>query len=172
MANLMHKIPGHRSVPQHAPGRAHNRAQPPKPLTRASTTFYEQTVTDWWWWELGSWLISFSCFAAIVGLLLHYAGKRQPSHIVGGITFDAFIAVFSAVAKAAMILPVSKAIGQLKWIWFRSERNLADFLTFDNASRGLWGSLILLAPPDTGEYSKSCLVILHLAITFVILTGI
>jgi hypothetical protein len=118
--------------------------QPPKPLVRASTTFYERIVTDWWWWELGSWLLSFCCFSAVVGLLLYYDGKRQPSDVVKGITLNASIAIFAAIAKAAMILPVSEAIGQLKWIWFRRERKLYDFFTFDNATRGPWGSLMLL----------------------------
>ncbi|ORY13276.1 hypothetical protein BCR34DRAFT_481322, partial [Clohesyomyces aquaticus] len=52
--------------------------------------------------------------------------------------------VFSAVAKAALILPVSEAIGQLKWMCFRDESRLWGFLAFDGASRGPWGSLILL----------------------------
>jgi hypothetical protein len=119
-------------------------SQSPKPLLRASTTFYERVITDWWWWELGSWLVSFACVMTIVGLLFYYDGKKQPSHVVQGITLNAFIAVFAAIAKAALILPVSEAIGQLKWIWFREERKLVDFYTFDNASRGPWGSTLLL----------------------------
>lgn len=118
--------------------------QLPKPLARASTTFYERIISDWWWWELASWLLSFCCFSAIVGLLLYYDGKRQPTSVVKGITLNALIAIFAAIAKASMILPVSEAIGQLKWIWFRRERKLYDFITFDNATRGPWGSFMLL----------------------------
>jgi hypothetical protein len=119
--------------------------QAPKPLLRASTTFYERVITDWWWWELGSWMVSFACFSTIVGLLLYYDGKKQPEFVVKGITLNAFVAVFAAVAKAALILPVSEAIGQLKWIWFRNERKLVDFQAFDNASRGPLGSALLLS---------------------------
>jgi hypothetical protein len=119
-------------------------SHPPKPLSRASTTFYDRIITDWWWWELVSWLVSFSCFMAIVGILLYYDGKKQPSHVFKGITLNAFISILSAIAKAAMILPVSECIGQLKWLWFKEERRLSDFLAFDNASRGPWGSLVLL----------------------------
>jgi hypothetical protein len=61
----------------------------PKPLLRASTTFYERVITDWWWWELGSWMVSFACFSTIVGLLLYYDGKKQPEHVVKGITLNA-----------------------------------------------------------------------------------
>ena len=133
--------PGPQSTTQ-----ANQNLQPPvpKPLARASTTFYARIITDWWWWELVSWFVSFSCFMAIVGILSFYDGKKQPSHVVKGITLNAFIAVFSAIARAAMILHVSECIGQLKWIWFKKERKLADFLAFDNASRGPWGSFVLL----------------------------
>lgn len=119
--------------------------QDQRPLLRARTTFYDRTVTDWWWWELFSWLVSFSCVATIVGVLAFYDGKRQPEYIVRGITLNAFVAVFSAVAKAALILPVSEGIGQLKWIWFQNEEKLWDFFTFDGASRGPWGAAMLLA---------------------------
>lgn len=119
-------------------------SQAPKPLIRSSTTFYERIITDWWWWELGSWLVSFACVSTIIGLLLYYDGRPQPNHVIKGITLNTFIAVFAAVAKAALILSVSEAIGQLKWIWFRRERKLFDFHAFDNASRGPWGSAILL----------------------------
>jgi hypothetical protein len=79
-----------------------------------------------------------------VGVLLYYDGKRQPQYLLPGITLNAYIAVFAAIAKAALILPVSEAIGQLKWLWFWEEANLWDFCTFDEATRGPWGALMLL----------------------------
>ena len=113
-------------------------------LIRASTTFYDRVVTDWWWWELLSWLVSFSCASAIVGVLWFYDGKRQPDSVVVGITLNTYVAMFAAVSKAALILPVSEAIGQLKWIWFQQEATLWDFHLFDSASRGPWGSFVLV----------------------------
>jgi hypothetical protein len=118
--------------------------QPPKHLLRASSTFYERIITDWWWWELGSCLVSFLCIAAIFGVLLFYSGKRQPEHVIAGLTLNTYVAVFAALSKAALILPVSEAIGQLKWIWFRRGAALQDFHLFDAASRGPWGSMMLL----------------------------
>ncbi|KAF2115457.1 hypothetical protein BDV96DRAFT_492941 [Lophiotrema nucula] len=114
-------------------------------LLRVSTTFYDRILTDWWWWELFSWLVAFMCVAAIVGVLAFYDGKRQPDFIVPGVTLNAYVSVFAAIAKAALILPVSEAIGQLKWMWFQRDRKLWDFHTFDGASRGPWGSLMLLS---------------------------
>ena len=54
--------------------------------------------------------------------------------------------VLSKVASAALILPISEAIGQLKWTWFHGteSKEMIDFEIFDKASRGAWGSFLLL----------------------------
>ncbi|KAF2853784.1 hypothetical protein T440DRAFT_545998 [Plenodomus tracheiphilus IPT5] len=114
------------------------------PLLRASTTFCSRIITDWWCWELASLFVSFACLGAIVGVLSVYDGKRQPEYLFSGITLNAYVAVFAAISKAALILPVAEAIGQLKWIWFQKEAALWDFQLFDAASRGPWGSVMLL----------------------------
>jgi hypothetical protein len=56
------------------------------------------------------------------------------------------ITVLSKVASAALILPISEAIGQLKWSWFHGDesKDAFDFEIFDKASRGAWGSVLLL----------------------------
>lgn len=56
------------------------------------------------------------------------------------------VAILSKVASAALILPISEAIGQLKWSWFNGKRSkdAFDFEIFDKASRGAWGSVLLL----------------------------
>jgi hypothetical protein len=37
---------------------------------------------------------------------------------LNGTTLNTYVSVLAALSKAAMILSVSEAIGQLKWIWF------------------------------------------------------
>jgi hypothetical protein len=54
------------------------------------------------------------------------------------------LSILSAVMRASMLLPVATAISQLKWSWFRSHRRLLDIERFDEASRGITGSLRLL----------------------------
>jgi hypothetical protein len=58
----------------------------------------------------------------------------------------AVINVLYKIAAAALILPISEAIGQLKWSWFYGERSrdVIDFEIFDKASRGAWGSFLLM----------------------------
>jgi hypothetical protein len=56
------------------------------------------------------------------------------------------ITILSKVASAALILPISEAIGQLKWSWFhgKNSKDAFDFEIFDKASRGAGGSFLLL----------------------------
>lgn len=61
-------------------------------------------------------------------------------------SINAFISIFSGFAKSALLLPTAEALGQLKWDWFRKdEKKMMDFEVMDSASRGPWGSMVLLA---------------------------
>jgi hypothetical protein len=93
-----------------------------------------------WLFEMISWIISASCMVAII---LIYA------HIEGGLvsvegTFLTLANVLGKVASAALIVPTTEALGQLKWNWFHSSRAMWDFEIFDKASRGPLGALMLL----------------------------
>jgi len=82
--------------------------------------------------------------AAIIFILLYFDGQPLPSwpHKV---TLNSILALLTTVAKAGLMIPIGAAIGQLKWIWFaEKERPLADFQTFDEASRGPIGGLKLI----------------------------
>jgi hypothetical protein len=61
-------------------------------------------------------------------------------------TFEstAWVNVLGKVASAALIVPTSEALGQLKWNWFHKSRAMWDFEIFDKASRGPWGAFMLL----------------------------
>ncbi|KAF2678275.1 hypothetical protein K458DRAFT_317429 [Lentithecium fluviatile CBS 122367] len=95
-----------------------------------------------WMYELISWTISALSMGAIMGILL-YLNNHSLTKWPSGLTV---IAVLSKLASAALILPVSEALGQLKWIWFNGKKSkeIWDFEIFDKASRGAWGSAMLL----------------------------
>lgn len=114
----------------------------------------EQKLWNWgssgstvkrWIVEIVSWTLSASCMAGIVGMLMVYHDKGIPKWPLG-LTLNAYISVLSKVASAALLLPVSEALGQLKWSWFQTgtSKKMWDFEIFDNASRGPWGSFLLL----------------------------
>jgi hypothetical protein len=71
-------------------------------------------VVEWWLTEIVSWCFSAISMAAILGVLSYYDGKEIPQWQLG-ITLNAFISVFSGFAKAALILPTTECLGQLKW---------------------------------------------------------
>ncbi|KAL5389328.1 hypothetical protein PMIN02_007408 [Paraphaeosphaeria minitans] len=78
-------------------------------------------------------------------MLFFYREQRIPKWPLG-LTLNAYISVLAKIASASLLLPVSEAIGQLKWSWFHKgkSKKMWDFEIFDNASRGPWGSLLLL----------------------------
>ncbi|KAF2866136.1 hypothetical protein BDV95DRAFT_456351, partial [Massariosphaeria phaeospora] len=100
-----------------------------------------------WLFEIISWLLSALCMIAIIILLIVFKNKSVPSNMLFGLTLNDCISTLSKIASAALLLPASEALGQLKWSWFQGDRSkkVWDFEIFDNASRGPWGSFLLLA---------------------------
>lgn len=78
----------------------------------------------------------------MVGVVCIYAylkDKPLPSgHIL------TYANALGKIASAALIVPTSEALGQLKWNWFRQSNAMWDFEIFDKASRGPWGAVMLL----------------------------
>jgi hypothetical protein len=47
--------------------------------------------------------------------------------------------------RGAIVLVTAEVVSQLKWTWFQKRtRPLKDMVTFDEASRGPWGSIKIL----------------------------
>ncbi|KAL1596316.1 hypothetical protein SLS60_008961 [Paraconiothyrium brasiliense] len=102
-------------------------------------------VVKRWLIEIISWSLSAACMAGIGVMLIFYHDKAIPKWPLG-LTLNAYISVLAKVASAALMLPVSEALGQLKWSWFQGDnsKKMWDFELFDSASRGPWGSFLLL----------------------------
>lgn len=80
---------------------------------------------------------------AIPVALLIYNNKPSPS-LPRGITLNTIVLLLATGSKSSLLFVTSESIGQLKWIWFRKEHRLSDIQAFDSASRGPWGSFLLL----------------------------
>jgi Protein of unknown function (DUF3176) len=97
-----------------------------------------------WTVEIISFVIALLSLAAVVGVLVHYNGKPLPSWPTG-MTLNTLIALLTAIANAGLASPLQQGLSQLKWINFKREsRPLTDMEAFDDASRGIWGSIRLL----------------------------
>ena len=106
-----------------------------------------ERLDKWWALEFASLLLSVGSIGAIVGLLSHYDG-RPLYDWQHSITLNAVISFLAGISKSSLALVLNQALGQLKWSWFatrsRRGRKLVDLQTFDSASRGPYGSTLLL----------------------------
>jgi len=128
-------------------------------LTESSPEFHNLVMTEdeshpsrhphassvWWTPEILSLLLSIGSIVMIIVVLAQADGKPPPEWPLGT-TLNTFLAFFTSLAKFAFMIPVAEGLGQLKWMWFAAPRPrpLSDFQTFDDASRGAFGSLKLL----------------------------
>jgi hypothetical protein len=97
-----------------------------------------------WTLEIICVIISIICFCALAIVFKYYDGKPL-SVWTFYFSMNTVASILGTVGKSTLLLAVSAAIGQGKWLWFQDrERNLIEFDTFDEASRGPLGSLKLL----------------------------
>lgn len=111
----------------------------PRPLG-----WYTRWFRDWWALEIGSMFLGTICIVAIAIMLLQVDGREMPRWRLG-VTIDAILSVLSGLSKSCLLMPTAEALGQLKWPFGNDERRAIDVERIDKASRGTWGSVVLLA---------------------------
>ena len=117
----------------------------PSPFAKEPRSTLSRYLSDWWLMESLSWVICALSIIAIVIILRVYDQKRLPQWPLS-ITINTAISLFATISQMAMLVPVTESISQLKWIWFtKRAQRLSDLDAFDQASRGPWGSLLLIA---------------------------
>ena len=127
---------------------------------------------DWsgsWVWEIGSITL------AVVGLILlaiflvkingtPYAKWRYTA------SPNTVVSIIITVTEAALLVPVSSCLGQLKWNLFQNSAPLYHMQAIDQASRGPWGSMEILLRGICGSktgsltYVGASLMVLALAV--------
>jgi hypothetical protein len=92
----------------------------------------------------------------MVVVLMYFHGKPQAEWRQSYFTLNGLVAFLATLTKTGLIIPVSAAIGQRKWLRFlpnkkgeRRARRLGDFEMFDEASRGSIGSTKLIFSLNT-----------------------
>ncbi|KAI1171895.1 hypothetical protein F4777DRAFT_563756 [Nemania sp. FL0916] len=94
-------------------------------------------------WEIGACLLMCALPAIIVATLYPYAGRPLPQWPLR-ISLNVILVVYSTILKTNIAFVTASCLGQLGWRWFTHGRPLYDFVRYDSASRGVWGSLQLL----------------------------
>jgi hypothetical protein len=91
-------------------------------------------------------LHTLTVFHVVIIVVLRFSDSKRDISWPLGLSLNAFLALCSTLVRVAFMVPIAEGLGQLKWIWFgsRKPRPMDHFKAFDNASRGIWGSLVLL----------------------------
>lgn len=106
--------------------------------------WYTRWFRVWWALEIGSMFLGTICIVAIAIMLLQVDGREMPRWRLG-VTIDAILSVLSGLSKSCLLMPTAEALGQLKWPFAKDDRRAIDVERIDKASRGTWGSVVLLA---------------------------
>lgn len=117
--------------------------RPQSLLPPQDAAFGHDDSNGWWLFEIIAWVVSAVALAVIIVTIALTDEKPLPQWPMN-ITLNSFVSFMSTLMKAALVIPVTEGISQLKWIWFKRAESLNDIQTFDEASRGTWGSLKLL----------------------------
>ena len=128
-----------------------------KAKTRKKTPKAKRSLwLDTWLLEGIALSFSIACLVAIFGVLAAYDNKKRPQ-LAYKITLNTIISVLATGCKSSLILVIGEAICQLKWLWFQNptQRRLFGMQSFDAASRGPLGSLMIII--EHGAHSLVCL---------------
>ncbi|KAJ6019806.1 hypothetical protein N7499_003093 [Penicillium canescens] len=105
---------------------------------------WDAKMLDTWFYEICALCFSTLCFVAILCVLRVYDQKPTPK-LSNGLTLNTVISVLATASKSSLIYVVGESIGQLKWIFFHTASNPLSYMqAYDSASRGPWGSLMIL----------------------------
>ena len=132
----------------------------------ASSKHGRAEVFSIWWLEMICSAIFCGALIAIAATVYSYEGRPLPEwpyHL----TINTLIAIYVVILKAALLLVIAQGLGQLKWRWFDRERPLSDLTSFDDASRGAWGSLSLLWTLKGRHIVASCGALVTVAALFI-----
>ena len=128
-------------------------ASTPKPkatfLTKVGAFF-----GDWYYlWEVLGIVISAGAILGICIVVWRLDDKPPPVWVrkvpfreqTFQLTINSLLSILSVFGSTCAMIPVTKGLGQLKYVWFlEQDRKLADLEMFDSASRGKLGSAQLI----------------------------
>ncbi|KAL3477016.1 hypothetical protein BJX99DRAFT_270171 [Aspergillus californicus] len=97
-----------------------------------------------WLLETISLLVGLGLLVGIV-VIFSYMDDEPLSKWTPTVSLSATISILTTAFSTVLMHGVSSFISQLKWLYFKNKpRKLSELETFDGASRGVWGSVLLL----------------------------
>ena len=127
----------------------------------------------WWLAEILALLVSVLAFAMLIVILAHYNGQRQEEWPYNHFTVNSLVVLLTSLSRVALLLPVASCLAQAKWLYFSSGRGgvmhakrLSGLDEFDDASRGISGSLTLLFKTKRGSVGSLGAILMILVLGF------
>lgn len=106
---------------------------------------FNDWTNDIWFWEILAIFLSFACLGVVIWRLYTIDQKSYAPYENTRPSPNTFVSIFVTAAKALAIFAVADGIGQLRWLYYRSQPKSLDALdAFESASRGVGGSLLFL----------------------------
>ncbi|KAJ8109669.1 hypothetical protein OPT61_g7293 [Boeremia exigua] len=96
-----------------------------------------------WTVETCGLVLSVLALGGLVATLVVHQDKPQPEW-PQLVTINSFVSLFSLLMRTGVGVVLAEGISQSRWQWYRTPRKLEDAERFDAASRGPWGSFLLL----------------------------
>jgi hypothetical protein len=115
------------------------------PTSSTTTKPQRKKSFDWngsWVWEIGGSVLGIISLALLIAFLAKINGTAY-DHWQYSISPNTVVSVITTIGKAAILVPVSACLSQLKWNRYRRPNRLSDLQALDEASRGAWGSIVL-----------------------------
>lgn len=98
-------------------------------------------------------VITFTVWLVLLSQSNTYEVLAEESVLKGPFTYlPSMAGLLMSILRITMLYPVSAAMGQLKWHYFRrpGSRPVTDLKAFDDASRGVFGSFKMLTSKNGG----------------------
>ena len=108
-----------------------------------------RNILQSWKWELLIWMLATSIIGTLLTLFGIYNDRPQ-SDFESQVQLTTIVAIAATGAQSALLFPISACLGQLKWLRLRTKKPLMDLQKFDDASRGPWGSMLMLCQSQSG----------------------
>jgi hypothetical protein len=115
-----------------------------RPQPRSTINSTRRIIYRFWLVELLAICASLIALIILFGILKRFDLKPVAhSGLYSGLP-TTLVNAFTTIMRTAMLLPVATALAQLQWSWFQTEKALQDIEIFDDATRGVFGSILLL----------------------------
>lgn len=113
---------------------------------RIPSHYTRRHVVRAWAWEMATSVTAVSLLVAII-IIVRKQDNQPTGNWTFPVTLNSLIALLSTILRGSMVVIAAEILSQMKWMLLSPSTPLAPlshFQKFDDASRGIWGTLGLI----------------------------